>query len=60
MVQTEKGETQLWSAGKNESGCLGQGGKIKESKRFCRLAYDSSAITFGEVSFFDDHAMAID
>jgi alpha-tubulin suppressor-like RCC1 family protein len=60
MVKTPSGEIQLWSVGKNESGTLGQGGKTKESKVFVKLAYDSSTITFTDVSLFDDHAMAID
>lgn len=60
MAKTPSGEIQLWSVGKNESGTLGLGGKIKETKVFSKLAYDSSAITFTDVSLFDDHAMAID
>ena len=60
MVKTPSDEIQLWSVGKNESGTLGQGGKVKESKVFAKLAYDSKAIIFTDVSLFDDHAIAID
>jgi alpha-tubulin suppressor-like RCC1 family protein len=60
QCKTASGEIQLWSIGKNESGTLGLGGKVKETKVFTKLDYDSSALTFNEVSLFDDHAMAID
>lgn len=52
-------EEQLWSAGKNEQGLLGQGPGIKSSKVFKTLKYDSAAIKFKEVSMHTDHAMAL-
>ncbi len=60
MVRTPTGETYLMSAGKNDSGTLGQGQNIKESKTFTKLAYDNTKIKFADVSMYDDHAMAID
>jgi hypothetical protein len=38
------GEEQLWSAGRNEQGLLGQGGQVKISKVFKPLKYDSAKI----------------
>jgi len=46
MIKTNTDEIQLWSIGKNESGALGQGGLIKESKVFGKVSYDSSVIKF--------------
>jgi len=60
LVKNAKGQTQLYSAGKNESGTLGQGKEVKESKAFTKLTYDSEAVQFVDASLFDDHAMAID
>lgn len=44
LCKNANGETQLLSAGKNESGTLGQGKEIKESKVFSKLTYDSKAV----------------
>lgn len=60
MIKTNTDEIQLWSIGKNESGALGQGGLIKESKVFGKVSYDSSVIKFTEISLFSSHVMAID
>lgn len=51
---------QIWSAGKNDQGLLGHGGKVKESKAFAPLKYDHKATQFKEISVYMDHAMAID
>ena len=45
-VEIEEGVRQIWSAGKNEQGLLGHGGKVKESKTFAPLAYDHVAVNF--------------
>jgi alpha-tubulin suppressor-like RCC1 family protein len=54
-----EGQEQLWSAGKNEQGLLGQGPGIKSSNVFNSLKYDSAAIKFKEISLHTDHAMAL-
>jgi len=59
-VRNPAGEVQLYSAGKNDQGLLGQGGKIKEKKHFTPLAYDHTTTRFNQVSMYADHAMAID
>lgn len=59
-MQLASGEEQLWSAGKNEQGLLGQGPLIKTSKVFKPLKYDHTIIKFVEISLHTDHAMAID
>lgn len=43
-IEIEEGVRQIWSAGKNEQGLLGHGGKVKESKTFAPLAYDHVAV----------------
>ncbi len=45
-VRLENGTEQLWSAGKNDQGLLGQGSGIVSSKTFKPLAYDNTAIKF--------------
>lgn len=59
-VKLDNGTEQLWSAGKNDFGLLGQGPGVISSKSFKPLAYDSSAIKFDQVSLLSNHAMALD
>lgn len=59
-VVNKDGNLQLFSAGKNEQGLLGQGNKIKDTKLFAPLSYDCTKTTFKQVSLFADFAMAID
>lgn len=45
IIEVKTGETfQLFSAGKNDQGLLGQGGKVKECKSFTKLDYNSSSL----------------
>jgi len=60
QVKNKDGEVYLMSAGKNESGVLGQGKEVKECKAFQKLDYDSKKTKFVDASLYDDHAMAID
>lgn len=45
-VKNKDGDLMLLSAGKNEQGLLGQGGKIKETKIFNAVAYDYKNVHF--------------
>ena len=54
------GEEQVWSAGRNEQGLLGQGAGVRVSKTFKPVKYDHKKLWFKQVSVHTDHAMAID
>lgn len=59
-VKNADGDFQLFSAGANEQGLLGQGGKTKETKIFQAVNYDFKNVKFEQISLGFDHAVAID
>jgi alpha-tubulin suppressor-like RCC1 family protein len=63
-VQTPEGKTELWSAGKNSKGLLGQGTNktndpILEAKVFTKMAYNADEIKVKEVYTAFDHAFFV-
>ena len=41
LEDSETGAKQIYSAGKSEKGMLGQGDKVKESREFKKIFYES-------------------
>ena len=53
------GKSELWSAGRDTNGLLGQGSEVNKSTKFEPLDYDKENITFKEAVIRTSHAFAI-
>lgn len=60
LEDTETKVRAIFSAGKSTKGLLGQGQGITESKKFKKLAYESSDLVFESLSVGHESAIAID
>jgi hypothetical protein len=60
LEHAETKERSIFSAGKSPKGLLGQGQGVTESKKFKKLAYETSDLVFESLSVGHESAIAID
>lgn len=59
MFVDNNGRSELWSAGENYSGLLGQGDQCNQSKKFAPMDYDKENITFSKASIRYSFGLAL-
>jgi len=60
LEDTKTGVKHIYSAGKSSLGLLGQGDKVKESKEFKKIYYQSESVQYVDLSVGTNAAMAVD
>jgi hypothetical protein len=60
LEDSKTGKKQIYSAGKSEKGMLGQGDRVKESREFKKIFYESDDLVYTTLSVGNESAMAID
>jgi alpha-tubulin suppressor-like RCC1 family protein len=60
LEESKTGVKHIYSAGKSEKGMLGQGDKVKESREFKKIFYESDDLAFTTISVGSESVMAID
>jgi alpha-tubulin suppressor-like RCC1 family protein len=60
LEECKTGKKHIYSAGKSEKGMLGQGDRVKESREFNKIFYESDDLVYTTLSVGNESAMAID